>query len=414
MEKIRTKARGPYKPAAAGQMRLGYLSGAPRVSTRPTAEVSGARTHVLGVMHAFEALGWEVLPYIVGDRIGERCSGRGSERALGKSFLHLLAADAVRYGLGIGHSYRAHKEFAGRVDWVYERLAVFQAMGRRFQRQGIPWILETNAPLTYEAKVERRSVALSTLAHSIELSAYRDCDVLICVSKELREILTSCAKVPARKILVIPNGVDTAVYDPARYQSLRLFQGFTVGFVGSLYRWQALDLLLKAVAEIESERGIVLNVVVVGDGAMRSEWELLSRELGLSERVRFVGRVPPDDVPRYIAGFDVAYSGQTALQNHPMYLSPLKLYEYQAMAKPVVASAYSDARQLIQQGETGYLFDPGNRESLKQALIAAYETRDRHEAMGNEARANVVSRHSWIARVRQMVTGIDAILGGES
>lgn len=411
--------RAPTRNAAINTMnvanvtvgrRLGYLSGAPRVSTRPNAEVSGARTHVLGVINAFCALGWDVDTYIVGDRIHERFSASGSERAMAGGSLRLAAADTLRIGLGAWHSYGAYRELGGKVDWVYERLGLFQSLGRRFKKAGVPWILESNALLAEEA-TKRNSVALASIAHQIEMDAYRDCDVVVCVSEELKVLLTERASVPREKVLVVPNGVDTSVYDPEAYAPKRLFSEFTIGFVGSLYPWQALDVLFYAVQELWVEMGIDIRVTVVGDGAMRGRWEQLCFDIGIGDRVRFVGRVPALEVPKYIAGFDLAYSGQSSVGIGAMYLSPLKLYEYQAMAKPVVASAYADASRLIRHGETGYLFEPNNRESLKQAIIEAYQAGSRLNELGKQARVNVVERHSWISRVNEMIRGIQGILG---
>ncbi len=103
------------------QRRLGYLSGAPRVSTRHEAGADGPRVHVLGVMSAFRALGWDVRPYIVGDRVPLAwVLGDGSDRALRENALKRLAADMVRLGMGIVHGLRATKQLRD-VDGGYKR-----------------------------------------------------------------------------------------------------------------------------------------------------------------------------------------------------------------------------------------------------------------------------------------------------
>ena len=143
---------------------------------------------------------------------------------------------------------------------------------------------------------------------------------------------------------------------------------------------------------------------------MRSTWEAQAASLGIMEHVTFVGRVQWEKVPSYIAGFDIGFSGQKEMEIGKMYLSPLKLYEYMSMAKPVVASDFADARQLVREGKTGFLFTPNEKDDLKRALSEAYRYRATLHDMGSWARQEVVTHHSWTARGKQLVDGIELIL----
>ena len=388
--------------------RLGYLSGSPRVSTRPEAEATGPRSHVLGVIGGFKALGWDVQPYIVGDRVPTEWIRSGSAGQLRRRLLTRLAADVLRVGMGMVNAVDAARK-VGKVDWVYERLGSFQMMGLPCKAKGIPWILETNAPLFDEAKRDRQSVALGGLARRMELMAYRQCDVLVSISQELKEIVVKEASLDPQKVVVLPNGVDADRFNPGAVMPRRLFSLPTIGFVGNLAVWQGLDTLLRLLAEFRKE-GIDLALVVVGDGVMREPWEALARDLAMQDRVKFVGRVGMDEVPGLVSGFDIGFSGQLPLGSGKMYLSPLKLYEYLAMAKPALASAYDDACQVVRPGETGYLFEPRNETSLRMILRKAYEERDAWPRMGEAARQLVAREHSWVARIRQLVDGVEARL----
>jgi glycosyltransferase involved in cell wall biosynthesis len=392
---------------AAG--RLGYLSGSPRVSTDPEAEASGARAHILGISEAFEQLGWSVERFIVGDQAPRAWTGPGSQQAISKSFVRRLAADLMRLALGRLNARRARHLFRGRVDLVYERFGAFQALGAGCRKDGVPWILETNGPLFYEAKIERKSLVLSGIARRLERAAYQQCDLVVCISHRLREIIIDWCGVPSAKTVVVPNGVDTSFFDPARYEPKRPFSGFTIGFIGNLYAWAGLDLLFQAVAELH-QAGIEVNVVVVGDGLMRQRLEKQVEDLALAEHVVFAGRLPRPAVPPYIAGFDVGYSGQVKLQIGEMYHSPLKIYEYMSMAKPAVASAFDDARSAIADGTTGFLFAPGDKESLKAAVRRAVDAGPELQRMGRVARDEVVAHHSWTARVGTLLTEVERIL----
>lgn len=388
--------------------RLGYLSGAPRVSTRPEAEASGPRAHVLGVMNGFLNSDWDVNSYIVGDMVPMDWI-KGSEKKLEASQYKRLAADFIRVGMAGMNSLLAWRKLNRNCDWVYERFGAFQSMGSYFSKAGIPWIVETNAPIFYEANAERKSIVLVELARRRELSVYRSADVLITVTEALKDIIVDAAGIPAEKVLVVPNGVDTARFNPMTVQPKRIFEGATVGFVGSLISWQALEILIDSVAELKAE-GITWNVSIAGDGPMRSDWEYRARQVGISSQVSFLGRVPWSDIPALISGFDFGYSGQIELQVGKMYLSPLKLYEYMAMGKPVIASAFEDTKRVVCPGQTGYLFNAGEKESLKQSLRMAYAAKEGWREMGDNSRKLIVAKHSWNQRVANMIVKIEDVL----
>ncbi|MFK0731119.1 MAG: glycosyltransferase family 4 protein [Gloeotrichia echinulata GP01] len=393
--------------------RLGFLAAAPRISTHPDAEMSGPRSRVLGLIKGFKTLAWEVEPFIVGDRLPQKISAKGSGEAISSGFLRTLAVDFIRLALGIVNSWKSWKEIGSQVDWVYEYAATLQSLGWIFQMQGKPWILQAEALLFYEAKAERKALILDSLAKWMEITAYRKCDVLACVSETLKDILISDFGIKPEKIVLVPNGVDIDFINPELHVSKRIFPGFTIGFVGSLYAWAGLDLLFEALHELRAE-GFDLSLVIVGDGEMKSAWEMQVQQLNLSNHVTFLGRMPWQEIPQYIAGFDVGYSGQVQLQMGKMYLSPMKLYEYMAMAKPVIASAFEDAQRLVCDGKTGFLFRPGDKNDLKRALIAAFNRMEELPEMGKNARQEIENNHSWTVRVKALVEGAEQILKNKS
>jgi len=145
------------------------------------------------------------------------------------------------------------------------------------------------------------------------------------------------------------------------------------------------------------------EAVIAGDGPERSTLIALAAQLGIAARVRFLGRVAPDDVPALIASADVCYSG------HSAFRSPLKLYEYMAMARPVISSAVPDAQIAVGDGTTGFLFRPGDVDDLVRALRAAHAARACLGLMGERARRDVVAKHSWDARVAAICAHVEAM-----
>ena len=94
-------------------------------------------------------------------------------------------------------------------------------------------------------------------------------------------------------------------------------------------------------------------------------------------------------------------------------MSPLKLYEYLAMATPVVAAGYEDAERLLSQSDAGFLFEPENKNDLKRALREAYrEDCEVLREKGRSGREMVRKHHSWTARVKHLNEETRRIIGG--
>lgn len=384
-----------------------YLSGAPRVSTRPEAIAGGPRTHVLGTIRGFEKLGWTVHKYIVGDMVPESWITKPENKVFDTP-MKRFSADILRAILGFTHGVRSSFLF-GEIDWAYERYGAYQALGWWHQRRGVPWILETNELHYINAAKDRKTVATAKILREFERWAYYKCDVIICVSNSLAKLIHETFRVPLDKIIIMPNGVDEDQINPQKAKPKRLFDGFTIGFVGHLDYWQKLDLLIETLSDLIKEN-LNFNLVVVGDGPKRKEWEDLASSLNLKRHVRFVGYVPPNEVINYIAGIDIGYAGATPLFAGDMYLSPLKLYEYAAMGKPILASDYTDARSLLKDGVPVYLFEPGDKESLKYALLKVNADHIKLKTLGNKIREVVVKRHSWQARIEETIPRLEAII----
>jgi glycosyltransferase involved in cell wall biosynthesis len=390
---------------------LGYLSGAPRVSTDPDAAAGGPRAHVLGVIGGFESLGWEVRRFIAGDAAPRFVQHAGEERLTG-SWPKRAALDLGRLTYRHSNRRKALKVVGTQVDWVYERFASFQALGEPFQRAGVPWILETQAPFWLEAQRDRRSLALTGLARRLELAAYRDCNVLVCVTETLKVILVREGGLDPEKVLVVPNGVDLDQFNPERVIAVRNFRTPTLIFAGALLQWQRLDLLIDAFGDLASESGGTppFKLVILGDGPERGALDARIRDRALTDDVRMLGRVPMHEVPGHMLGADLGFLGHVRREGGAPYHSPLKLYEYMAMGLPVLAGRTPETERIVREGRTGFLFDPGNLDDLRRALARASERVGALDEMGAAAR-EAAAMHGWTRRVEDMIDGIRGIVG---
>lgn len=254
-------------------------------------------------------------------------------------------------------------------DILYERHNLFLSAGRRLkERYGIPFYLEVNAPLA-EERARNGGLSLKRFAGEQEGAVWRAADRIFPVTRVLAGYLTAKG-VSKDRIEVVPNAVDPKVFHPGvdgtPVRTKYGLEGATVlGFTGFIRDWHGLDQIIEALPELVSEANV--HVLIVGDGPARETLEKQAAEGGVSDRVHFTGIVSREEIPAYIAAFDIAL--QPAVTP---YASPLKLFEYLAMAKVVLAPDTENIREAVEEGINGILFSPddtGQPENLRNKLL---------------------------------------------
>ena len=170
-----------------------------------------------------------------------------------------------------------------------------------------------------------------------------------------------------------------------------------VGFIGSFYAYEGLDLLLDALPGILSKR-LDVRVLLVGGGPQDAALKAQARRLGVADKVVFTGRVPHDQVQRYYDLVDIL-----AYPRHSMRLTelvtPLKPLEAMAQGRLLVASDVGGHKELIRHGETGILFKAGSVEALVQAVVDLLGAKNRWAPMRQAGRTFVETERSWVASV---------------
>ena len=155
------------------------------------------------------------------------------------------------------------------------------------------------------------------------------------------------------------------------------------------------------------------RLVLIGDGALRESMDQLSIKLGISHAVYFTGLIPHVAVPEYIASADVAVVPYPKM-DHRNWLSPLKLFEYMASAKAIVASEVGQVKDIIHHETNGLLVTAGDAQEMADAVIRLIENDDLRLRLGQQARNDAVQKHSWtqyISRLENVFS--DVILEAE-
>jgi glycosyltransferase involved in cell wall biosynthesis len=289
------------------------------------------------------------------------------------------------------------------VDFIYERYALFGFAGIRLARAlGVPHILEVNAPLAYEQE-KTRGLEMKELARETERRIFRETDRVIVVSRPLQEFVVACG-VPEARIHLLPNAVEprhfvVADHGQAVRAQYRLAGKRVIGFVGSLKPWHGVETLIEAFRALHAKAPDT-HLLIVGDGPKREDLEQYAQAGGLKDAVTFTGNVAYDRVPPHIAAMDVTVAPYIPHEN--FYYSPIKIFEYMAVGKPVVAGRIGQVEEIITDGETGMLFEPGNIEQLAAVLAKLAGDQGLCHRLGENASAWVRKERTWDNNARQV------------
>ncbi|MEJ2866403.1 glycosyltransferase family 4 protein [Actinomycetospora sp. OC33-EN08] len=395
--------RLPDLEGAKRMAEIAYLCGALSVSRDPSSQSIGPRAHISGFLEGLRRNGYEANVYLAGeDNTIPKALRAGSAGSHGSpGHRQATARDLARLSVAQYAGWRARRHIRPSAALVYERHATFQQIGLRRTDHSVPWVVESNGPFWYEASRERSNLRLIRTAKKMELECYRQADLVVAVSDSLRDLIAAEARLPPDKIVVLPNATDPERFRPQHAIKDRSRRHLVVGFVGYVAEWAGLDVLFRAVRELDPT-GETLRIVVVGHGPARPGLEQLSSSLGIEAAVEWTGSVPWHEVPQQMARFDLAYSGQVEMEVGSMYHSPQKLYEYQSMGLPILASDFADARTLISSGGWGWLFRPGDVTELANRLSQAGGELPNPD-LSASCRASIVKNHSWESRVADLL-----------
>lgn len=266
-------------------------------------------------------------------------------------------------------------------------------------------------PVVYEIRAfwEDAGVDLGTYSgeRSLKYLSVRQFETYLCnhsdavttICKGLKRDLLSRGVDP-RKITVIPNGVESERFlplprDEMLMQELGIEPGKVIGFIGSFYDYEGLDVLINAFAAVLKHRGD-LKLLIVGGGYQGQDEQLqeLARSLGLGASCIFTGRVPHAEVNRYYSVIDVFAYPRRSMRLTEL-VTPLKPLEAMSMEKIVLGSSVGGIAELVEDGVNGFLFKPDSVESLADTLIRIFEDKQSLEGMGARSRRYVQEHRNW-------------------
>jgi glycosyltransferase involved in cell wall biosynthesis len=364
--------------------------------------------HMLGVAKGFQKSGCAtnfVSPPGVKVSSGETKKGRA--KALAKYAPQLLF-EALEFASNwtMGKRLQAAKEYYG-CDLIFERYAFVSWAGvKKANEWNIPLILEINYTSLDDLDLRRRTKITMPLLKKVERHIFEKADLLMPVSSFLAQELKGMG-IPDEKILISPNAVDLDIFnvdnqDAALKEELKLKEGPVIGFVGSFAPWHRVDLLIDACINL-AQKYENINMLLIGEGKMRP---LIERRLLKIKSINsiFTGHVSHDKIHQYIQLMDIP-----VMPDSNNYGSPMKVFEYMAMSKAVVAPDYSPLRDAINDGEDGILFKPGKLDELQSALDRLLTDAGLRAEISKNARLRVENEHNWKNRMQKAIERLDEL-----
>lgn len=386
----------------------------------------GAVAHVIGVVNAFAHRG-KAVDFVSCASLG--LAGPGIKvHEIQPLETMALPSEANLYGYNRRFVRQVINRFKhGRAGFVYSRMTLGNYAGVLISRAlGLPLVLEYNGSEVWISRTWDKPLRYEKLASAAERACLRHAHLVVTVSEALRGQLIEKG-VPQDRIFCHPNGVDPEIFDPGRYPAAVISaeksslgipaDALMLCFVGTFSGWHGAEVFAQAILDLTDTskdwlKHHRLRFVFVGDGAMRSKAEEILNTPACREIVHFTGLVPQEKAPLYMAMADVLVSSHVPnIDGSRFFGSPTKLFEYMAMARPIIASDLEQIGQVLKgnprisdlaagkvspgPNDCAVLSEPGNCNELALAIRWVAENKQWRQSAGAQARKIALSRFTW-------------------
>jgi glycosyltransferase involved in cell wall biosynthesis len=286
---------------------------------------------------------------------------------------------------------------------IHERFNLLALGGAWASKKlGIPFVLEVNADLLEQRRF--KGIPEQGLRRLFAIWATRVCfrtaAQIICISPRLKEHLHTQWNIDESKLTVLPCAADVGAFKPnycseTVKKSLGLTTEPVVMWIGGFYPWHDLSLLLESF-DLILQRHPDARLVLVGDGQTRSSVADTVTKAGMGHAVIMTGKITHSQVPEMLSIADVAVVPSTPMTARLGGTgTPLKLFEYMAAGKAIVATALNEAAEVIQHGHNGLLVEPGNVNKFVEATLKLIDDPKERSRLGQNAREQAVKQYSW-------------------
>ena len=369
----------------------------------------GQAVHMDEMIDALRALGHEVI--LVGPARGGQQTEFGADAGLIATLKRLLPRaiyemlEAIYSVPAFFRLYQAYNRH--RPDFVYERYNLFMFAGLWLKRlTGVPLVLEVNGPI-YEERSQHDGLSLKGFAAWAQGVAWRGVDYVLPVTEVLAGYVRHYG-VPDNRIHVIPNGINPVRFaDGLAGEDIKAKYGLqgklVLGFTGFIRSWNALDRVIELIARDAGAHN--LHLLIVGDGPARQEITELAQARDVGDRLTITGVVARDAVAGHVNAFDIAL-----IPGVTEYASPLKLFEYLALGRAIIAPDMPNIREILTDGENAVLFatDSGKEDAFASAILRLCAAPAMCKQIASGAKATIEAQGlTWPRNAMRVVEIVD-------
>lgn len=373
--------------------------------------VGGSFSHVKGFLDGLRSLGHDYFAISSGTLPVDK-DARFYPVPYSPLFRNLPEVLSLAYNLTLERVARPIMH-AEKPDFIYHRHSEFNYITSVLKREfRIPLVLECNGSEVW-IKKNWGKVYLEPLLRWSEEVQFAEADVITVVSEVMRQQLVDLG-VPAAKVVVNPNGVDTDLFRPGLDGSsvsdrFGLKDKFVAGFVGTFGAWHGVDVLARSIKRAAQLVGHV-HYLVIGDGALRGEVERIIREDGMGDHLTLTGAVSHHDIPSYLAACNVLLSPHVQNADGSVFFgSPTKLFEYMGMGLPIIASGVGQIGEVLQDGVNALMMRHRDHDHLAELLQRLAQDPGLAGRLGRQARSDAEAKFSWRMNASRVVDAVQRI-----
>ena len=316
---------------------------------------------------------------------------------LSQSFLER----AVHFGKAVLAHLTLHREY----DVVhYRNIWDGLSVAQNKKRFGYKTLFEVNGLPSIELKYHYPGIdpALLLKLKEQEMATLSLSDAIICPSNVTRDYIASLG-VDRKRVTVIPNGVSPSDF-PRSDLPGRDGRTPILLYIGTLADWQGLEIVIKALPKILEQKPVQLQIVGRGRSRQRKLLGKQIRKLGLEQSVTVRPAVPHHDVPDLIANADICLAPLGLNdRNVTQGACPIKVLEYMASSRPLIASNMPIVRELVREHVDGLLFSPNDPEDLARQVLMLLDNHDLSKRLANSATERVLSKFTWHEAQKKLI-----------
>jgi glycosyltransferase involved in cell wall biosynthesis len=295
------------------------------------------------------------------------------------------------------HDKRAAKRLEAAIikyqpDLVYERSEYLQdASVAVVKKYIVKHYIEVNSPFVQEMKHLEGSSLWTSLGHYKEKRKYKSADKVWVVSSALKEFLVNRYQIDNSKIIISPNRINKEEFEriiPLPFDIKTSHKQVVIGFVGSILPHHDVEDLIEAFGIVRRKNTYTL-LCIVGGGSLLDSLKQKVKEQQLTESVRFIGKVPHQQVPSYIQQMDIC-----VMPGSNWYGSPIKIFEYGILGKAVIAPNNGPVNDVMEDLKDGILIEKG-AEAIANAIIQLIENPDLRQSIGRYFKSKIEEEYQW-------------------